>query len=457
MPQISETKTIDIDVECFVQPTAATDLTALALGSSEIDLAWTNNEPNAELYEIYRGTTTGVLVLIDTTTDLDSYSDSGLTSDTQYFYAVKAVVDSNSSPFSNEATATTLYGIILTTTWDGVGDGAFTPAITYNGSDTPRWIFANGSILTGASISTTGNGLDGTSQNVVLEVGSTIGIQDFLFTDLKLSNVNFGSDSFTLDKFELNTNLLTAFTLANGTTVDTNVLLNTNQFTGLLDLSMIQTMSNVTLVDLRIGTAVTSINLFAPGSTSALNGDIRIQNLPVTTLDFTNILMKFTNWDLQNNTSLTSIIIAASSRCTNRINLLNCDLTGSVSLANVSMETLDSLDLEDNPLMTDVTGFGAGDVSRIIDFSRSDIGYIDLTDNDFDVNSLVLDLSDNSMTATEVNHYLVDADAESSGGPTGRVITIDGTNAAPDGASGGFDGLTAKTNLIAKGFTVTTN
>ena len=32
-----------------------------------------------------------------------------------------------------------------------------------------------------------------------------------------------------------------------------------------------------------------------------------------------------------------------------------------------------------------------------------------------------------------------------------------GTNAAPDGSSGGFDGLTAKTNLQGKGITVTTN
>ena len=37
------------------------------------------------------------------------------------------------------------------------------------------------------------------------------------------------------------------------------------------------------------------------------------------------------------------------------------------------------------------------------------------------------------------------------------VINVRGTNAAPDGSSGGYDGLTAKANLIAKGFTVNTN
>ncbi|MCJ7802748.1 MAG: hypothetical protein MUP82_10375 [Candidatus Marinimicrobia bacterium] len=43
------------------------------------------------------------------------------------------------------------------------------------------------------------------------------------------------------------------------------------------------------------------------------------------------------------------------------------------------------------------------------------------------------------------------------GNYTGRFINIAGTNAAPDGTSGGFDGLTAKTNLQGKGFAVITN
>ena len=68
-----------------------------------------------------------------------------------------------------------------------------------------------------------------------------------------------------------------------------------------------------------------------------------------------------------------------------------------------------------------------------------------------------IDLVNNNLTKAEVNHFLVDLDTISTNAYTGRSIAIAGTNSAPDGSSGGYDGLTAKSNLISKGFTVTTN
>lgn len=61
------------------------------------------------------------------------------------------------------------------------------------------------------------------------------------------------------------------------------------------------------------------------------------------------------------------------------------------------------------------------------------------------------------MTAAVVNKILADLDAISVAGYTSRSITINGTNAAPDSSSGGFDGLAAKASLQAKAFTVNTN
>lgn len=61
------------------------------------------------------------------------------------------------------------------------------------------------------------------------------------------------------------------------------------------------------------------------------------------------------------------------------------------------------------------------------------------------------------MTAAEVNRMLVEINAIATSGFTGRSIIMNGTNAAPDSSSGGYDGLTAKTALQSKGFTVTTN
>jgi hypothetical protein len=63
-------------------------------------------------------------------------------------------------------------------------------------------------------------------------------------------------------------------------------------------------------------------------------------------------------------------------------------------------------------------------------------------------------LEDCAFTTTEVNFFLRDFD--DSGWINGS-LRIDGTNAAPDGSSGGVDGITAATNLVSKGWTVTTS
>ena len=90
------------------------------------------------------------------------------------------------------------------------------------------------------------------------------------------------------------------------------------------------------------------------------------------------------------------------------------------------------------------------------------LGYIDFTviPNCLKLNSQIINLYDNNMSATEVNHLLVNfaalASGESSGGDyTGRSINIGGNNACPDYSSGGYNGIAAVDALRLKGFTVT--
>jgi len=87
------------------------------------------------------------------------------------------------------------------------------------------------------------------------------------------------------------------------------------------------------------------------------------------------------------------------------------------------------------------------------------LGYIDFTvmPNLTDINGSFLMIRNNYWSTSVVNQILEDLDTISSGGYTSRHIFIEGTNAAPDGSSGGFNGTLAVTNLIAKGFTVTTS
>ena len=117
-----------------------------------------------------------------------------------------------------------------------------------------------------------------------------------------------------------------------------------------------------------------------------------------------------------------------------------------------------------NPLLTSITNPTSSQIFTNYYASSCNLDYIDFTTlaNMLSVNNSNIRLQDNGMTVTDVNHILVDLysliSGEAVGGDyTGRTINISGTNAAPDGSSGGFDGTTAVTNLQGKGIAVSTS
>ncbi len=93
-------------------PAAPTGLTATAIGPSQIDLDWANNtEADLDHYSVYRSTTSGFTPgtgnFVANTT-VSSYSDTGLSASTTYYYKVTAVDTSNNeSDPSAQASATT--------------------------------------------------------------------------------------------------------------------------------------------------------------------------------------------------------------------------------------------------------------------------------------------------------------------------------------------------------------
>jgi hypothetical protein len=90
-------------------PSAPTNLTATAVSSSQISLAWINTPDIATGVKILRSTDganfTQVNTVDRTTT---SYVDSGLAPTTIYFYRVRATSQAGDSPDSNQASTTTL-------------------------------------------------------------------------------------------------------------------------------------------------------------------------------------------------------------------------------------------------------------------------------------------------------------------------------------------------------------
>jgi hypothetical protein len=94
-------------------PTAPSALNATAVSSSQINLSWAASTSTCPVtYKVFRSTTSGftpsasnqVASGIATT----SFSDTGLTASTAYFYLVEAVNSGGTSAPSNQATATTL-------------------------------------------------------------------------------------------------------------------------------------------------------------------------------------------------------------------------------------------------------------------------------------------------------------------------------------------------------------
>lgn len=95
--------------EAVSAPIAPSGLLAIANGSSQIDLTWTDNASNESSYRIERSTTSGsgFAEVGTASADATSYSDSGLAASTTYYYRVRARNAGGDSAYSSEASATT--------------------------------------------------------------------------------------------------------------------------------------------------------------------------------------------------------------------------------------------------------------------------------------------------------------------------------------------------------------
>ena len=124
-------------------PSAPSGLSATAISSDQINLAWTDNSSNETGFEIERKTGAGgTYAQIDTTSaNVTSYPNTGLAAGTTYFYRLNATNAYGDSGYSNEASATTSTGSSLVA----------------------HWMFDEGSGTTASDSS--GNGNTGTLQN----------------------------------------------------------------------------------------------------------------------------------------------------------------------------------------------------------------------------------------------------------------------------------------------------
>ncbi len=95
-------------------PAAPTALTATAVSSSAINLSWTASTTTGVTYNLYRSTVSGFTpsssTLLPASITGTTYSDTGLTASTTYYYVVEAVSSAGTSAPSNQAVQATQAG-----------------------------------------------------------------------------------------------------------------------------------------------------------------------------------------------------------------------------------------------------------------------------------------------------------------------------------------------------------
>lgn len=91
-------------------PSAPSDLKATAMSTSQIDLTWSDNSDNETEFHIQRKTSSATdWQTIDTVgSDSTTYSDTGLSAETEYTYRVRARNEGGNSEWSEEAYARTI-------------------------------------------------------------------------------------------------------------------------------------------------------------------------------------------------------------------------------------------------------------------------------------------------------------------------------------------------------------
>ena len=89
-------------------PNVPSNLTATAVSSTQINLAWTDNSTDEDGFKIYRSTNGTTFSLTATVgPNVTTYSNTGRSPATTYYYKVLAYNVNGSSPYSNTASATT--------------------------------------------------------------------------------------------------------------------------------------------------------------------------------------------------------------------------------------------------------------------------------------------------------------------------------------------------------------
>ena len=257
---------------------------------------------------------------------------------------------------------------------------------------------------------------------------------------------------------------LTGITHGPSSQIFTSYLANSCKLTGNLDLTPLSGFggqfwvnNNTNLTGITHGPSSQNISSYLANSCNLIGN-----------LDLTPLSGFGGQFDVWFNFNLTGITHSTSPNNITRYRANDCKLTGTLDLRNLTKlgaSTTGStsiLRLDGNSSLTNIllptstqyfknesNGLG----SRVFSLYGCNLDYINFTS--LSGATLVsgttqgragIDLQNNNMTTTDVNHILVDFSGNATYNPTGWsniTLNISGTNADPDSSSGGYNGLAA--------------
>jgi hypothetical protein len=296
-----------------------------------------------------------------------------------------------------------------------------------------------------------------------------------VFTSYRASNCNIiGNHDVSMLQnlgvlFNVGTNQnLTGITHPASTQVFTTYQANTCNITGNHDVSMLQNLggtfnvsTNPNLTGITHTASTQVLTAYQANSCNIIgNHDISmLQNIGGTI-------------NMNSNPNLTGVTHPPSGLI-NGYDIQFCNITGTFDLSTLTLKR--RLRMNSSPNATDIiftsttevflnvsSGFG----NAAFSLYGCNLGYINfnplsgITMDTGSTHGASIQLHNNSMTAAEVNHILYDLDnitTSNLSGWAGVLLDISGTNAAPDGSSGGYNGTASTINLIANGWSVTTS
>jgi hypothetical protein len=198
---------------------------------------------------------------------------------------------------------------------------------------------------------------------------------------------------------------------------------------------------------------------FTAGSNTNVFTKFYIHRTALITLDMSGYTGLGGDIRFNNIATLTSVINPTSpTLITNYLGQF-CALT-SIDVSGLNLSG--TFNLQNNTGLSSISNPSNNNTFDLYRASRCNLGYVDFTTlpNIMEVNNSSLQLFDNIMTSAEVDRILVELDAQTTNGYTGRLINIEQqTPLAPptDGSISGYDGIAAVASLTAKFITVTTD